>query len=285
VSNEPDKYYELLGVRPGASANELKEAYRDMAKVWHPDRFSHDPRLQQKAQEKLKEINEAYDRLTSGNAGTRTRPTPAEAEPSAPPPAALRPNHARLVLPAALAFCAIFSAALIALVPRGARRASEQTPTAEQEARPVEDARLPDGATAPPAAQPSRGREATGRRTSAGASSGVAPVPESGAQQPRPMQTTTVTVDTATGLLATRDCPVVSRMTYASGSEPRQYCNAHQKTKSAAQAGPTGRQDSHLKSMGKRLAAPVRWLGGGNGAEAGQTRDAQPVGGDNPQEL
>ena len=30
-------------------------------KVWHPDRFGGDPRLQKKAQEKLKEINEAYE--------------------------------------------------------------------------------------------------------------------------------------------------------------------------------------------------------------------------------
>lgn len=45
MSNEFDRYYELLGVAPGTSGNELKEAYRDMAKVWHPDRFSHDPRL------------------------------------------------------------------------------------------------------------------------------------------------------------------------------------------------------------------------------------------------
>ncbi|MFC1610000.1 J domain-containing protein [Myxococcota bacterium] len=41
----------------------MKRAYRDMAKVWHPDRFAHDPRLQQKAEQKLKEINSAYDSL------------------------------------------------------------------------------------------------------------------------------------------------------------------------------------------------------------------------------
>ena len=63
--DELNKCYELLGVRPGASAQELKTAHRDMAKVWHPDRFAHDPRLQQKAQEKLQEINEAYDQLTA----------------------------------------------------------------------------------------------------------------------------------------------------------------------------------------------------------------------------
>ena len=60
------KAYDLLGVKPGVSNRELKAAHRDLAKVWHPDRFLHDPRLQEKAQEKLKEINEAYELLISG---------------------------------------------------------------------------------------------------------------------------------------------------------------------------------------------------------------------------
>src|SRR5918911_1656801 len=68
-----DRCYNLLGVKRGASSQELKTAHRDMAKVWHPDRFAHDPRLQQKAQEKLKEINEAYDLLAAGKLGRRTR--------------------------------------------------------------------------------------------------------------------------------------------------------------------------------------------------------------------
>src|ERR1051326_4440850 len=59
------KGYEVLGVKPGVSNKELKAAHRDLAKVWHPDRFLHDPRLQEKAQEKLKEINEAYEQLVS----------------------------------------------------------------------------------------------------------------------------------------------------------------------------------------------------------------------------
>ena len=60
------KAYDLLGVKPGVSNRELKAAHRDLAKVWHPDRFLHDPRLQEKAQEKLKEINEAFELLISG---------------------------------------------------------------------------------------------------------------------------------------------------------------------------------------------------------------------------
>jgi hypothetical protein len=59
------KYYEILGLKPGATEEQIKQAYRDLAKVWHPDRFPNDPRLQEKAQEKLKEINLAYDYLRS----------------------------------------------------------------------------------------------------------------------------------------------------------------------------------------------------------------------------
>jgi hypothetical protein len=56
-------YYEILGLSPGASPGELKQAYRDMIRVWHPDRYSHDPRLQEKVQGKLKEIIEAYNNI------------------------------------------------------------------------------------------------------------------------------------------------------------------------------------------------------------------------------
>lgn len=57
---EAERYYQILEIQPGASAEEIKQAYRDLAKVWHPDRFLDDPRLHQKAQEKLKQINAAY---------------------------------------------------------------------------------------------------------------------------------------------------------------------------------------------------------------------------------
>jgi TonB family protein len=53
----------ILEVAPGASSDEIKQAYRDLSKVWHPDRFSNDPRLQEKAEERIKQINLAYRRL------------------------------------------------------------------------------------------------------------------------------------------------------------------------------------------------------------------------------
>src|SRR5437667_100555 len=53
------RYYRVLGLEPGVSLEELKQTHKDLVKVWHPDRFADDPRQQQKAEEKLKEINEA----------------------------------------------------------------------------------------------------------------------------------------------------------------------------------------------------------------------------------
>jgi preprotein translocase subunit Sec63 len=56
---------EILGLKPGASQEEAAQAYRDLANVWHPDRFAGNPRLQKKAEEKIKEINAAYEYIKS----------------------------------------------------------------------------------------------------------------------------------------------------------------------------------------------------------------------------
>jgi len=65
---------DVLALRPGASAVEIKGAYRDLVKVWHPDRFGSEPRLREKAEEKLKQINEAYLVLQSDRRGGMTEP-------------------------------------------------------------------------------------------------------------------------------------------------------------------------------------------------------------------
>ena len=58
-----DDSYRILDLDAGATDEEVKTAWRDLSKVWHPDRFAHDRAVQQKAEEKLKSINEAYERI------------------------------------------------------------------------------------------------------------------------------------------------------------------------------------------------------------------------------
>jgi tetratricopeptide (TPR) repeat protein len=60
--------YSVLGVSPNASDEEVKKAYRDLARKYHPDNY-HDNPLADLAQEKMKEINEAYDTITKQRAG------------------------------------------------------------------------------------------------------------------------------------------------------------------------------------------------------------------------
>ncbi len=59
----------ILGIKHDAGPEEIKQAYRDLVKIWHPDRFAGDIRLQQKAHEQLKNIISAYRTLTEDNAG------------------------------------------------------------------------------------------------------------------------------------------------------------------------------------------------------------------------
>lgn len=58
--------YEVLGVKQGASQEEIKSAYRKLVKKYHPDQYGDNP-LKELAQEKLAEVNKAYDMLKNGN--------------------------------------------------------------------------------------------------------------------------------------------------------------------------------------------------------------------------
>ena len=65
--------YKVLGVSPSASDDEVKSAYREMARKYHPDSYANNP-LADLASEKMKEINEAYEEITrqrkSGSTGS-----------------------------------------------------------------------------------------------------------------------------------------------------------------------------------------------------------------------
>jgi hypothetical protein len=84
--------YSVLGLSFGASPDTVKQAYRDLVKVWHPDRFPNDPRLQAKGRDQLKNINTAYERI---QASWAQPPSPSGAPtPSRPQPAATQGTEA-----------------------------------------------------------------------------------------------------------------------------------------------------------------------------------------------
>ena len=60
--------YSVLGVSQNASDEEVKKAYRELARKYHPDNYQNNP-LADLAEEKMKEINEAYDAITKQRAG------------------------------------------------------------------------------------------------------------------------------------------------------------------------------------------------------------------------
>lgn len=65
-----DNPYKVLGVKEGASQEEIKTAYKTLAKKYHPDKYVDNP-LQELADSKMRQINAAYDELTKHNtAGT-----------------------------------------------------------------------------------------------------------------------------------------------------------------------------------------------------------------------
>jgi hypothetical protein len=53
--------FEILELERDATLDDARQAYKDIVNVWHPDRFTANPRLKHKAEQKLKEVNVAYE--------------------------------------------------------------------------------------------------------------------------------------------------------------------------------------------------------------------------------
>jgi hypothetical protein len=57
-------FYDILGVEPDASDEEMKRMYHKLSKKYHPDANLSDPDLRQWSEARMKELNEAYDTLS-----------------------------------------------------------------------------------------------------------------------------------------------------------------------------------------------------------------------------
>lgn len=289
---------EILGLASGASAQEIKAAYRDLAKVWHPDRFTHEPRLQLKAQEQLKEINDAYQGLLTGRysaphaRATRDADERREGRPhTTPPPPPRGPAqtgpHAESARPArrrnldwrwlapALVFCATFAF----LTPRllSSQHPPDTAPAepAAESAREAQDETerpTPDVAATKNAQRPNL-QEARQPPATARPDDGVRAGSVATAATPhlRALPTVTVSIDPTTSLRARPGCPNQTAMTFPAGDEPAGYCAASHRAgvSDAATADPARsdeRKKSRLKSLTDRLASPSKWLSGTDGA-------------------
>ncbi|MFH1725558.1 MAG: J domain-containing protein, partial [Elusimicrobiota bacterium] len=59
----PEEYYRVLNLDPDASLADIKQAYRELAKEWHPDLYPYGPELRRRCETKMRRINEAYEHL------------------------------------------------------------------------------------------------------------------------------------------------------------------------------------------------------------------------------
>jgi hypothetical protein len=123
----------LLHLDEDCSNDQLRRAYRDLVKVWHPDRFQSDAQLRAKAERTLQSINDAYallQRRASGPASASAAHAEDESEPAAPRPddraAAVVPPSPptgrfgrRLALAAAIGAALGVTVALLAMVQWG----------------------------------------------------------------------------------------------------------------------------------------------------------------------
>jgi len=66
MSDDLLRSYFILDLHPTATLEQVRSAYHDLVKVWHPDRYQNEStRLRTRAEEKLKAITNAYTRITS----------------------------------------------------------------------------------------------------------------------------------------------------------------------------------------------------------------------------
>ncbi len=193
-------YYEVLGVRPGASLQEINQAYINLLNELQPSRSSDDPRRQQKAQAIAQEINEAYREIKRVHTLRRgEHPSfddfaaldfPAERTPDAAVPVGAPSPRPSLRRAGALLFLVVaVSAIVIAIKAFSPSPAAMQSappapkPAAEHSAKPAPTQKPATMQSAAPAPKPAAGHSAKPAPTQKSATGqGAAPA----AGQPAP---------------------------------------------------------------------------------------------------
>jgi hypothetical protein len=74
--------YATIGLRPSASAQELKQQYKQLVKTWHPDRWANDPVNQAEAAQKMRAVNAAYATLHRVQTTAAVAPKPPQEHPA-----------------------------------------------------------------------------------------------------------------------------------------------------------------------------------------------------------
>jgi hypothetical protein len=88
MTPKPPDPHVVLGVKPDASPEAVRAAYRRLVRTYHPDRYARDPAVRRLAEARLREVNQAYEALVR----RRGRPSPRSAN-QAPPRSVCR-RHA-----------------------------------------------------------------------------------------------------------------------------------------------------------------------------------------------
>ena len=115
----------LLEIERGVSLEEMRQSYRDLVRVWHPDRFEADARLRAKAAARLAEINQAYRYLQTVDLNA---PEPAAPRtPSSMPDRRKRPRP--VVKPRQRSWAGMAAAAAMVLVVAGLIGAARLAPS------------------------------------------------------------------------------------------------------------------------------------------------------------
>src|SRR5512138_607740 len=83
--------YRVLEIAVGASEDDVRDARKTLAKVWHPDRHANDPELAKKAEAKLADVNTAFETIRKAKFPSSI-PEPVPVATSAPRPEPPKPD-------------------------------------------------------------------------------------------------------------------------------------------------------------------------------------------------